>query len=581
MRSSGPITAADSHPGRERENNEDRILSDPERGIYAVVDGVGGESGGEVAAQTAVDVLRSRLSRRTTDPERLIREAIALANKQIWERAQLDPDLTGMACVLTVAVVDDGHVTIGHVGDSRLYLLRRGVIRKVTRDHSPVGVREDAGDLSETEAMEHPRRNEIFRDVGSAPHEPDEDGFVDIYRETFDAESALLICSDGLSDLVSKAQIREIVEARAGRPEEAVRELIEAANQAGGKDNISVVLVEGERFGPPGRGGRPSASTDLDSTHATGRIKPQLRGAAVASPTTGEKVGRSARNVFLLTLLAVVALLAVAAWFFREPLLERMVRLGLLPEPPPPVLRVDPRDPEGHKTIAEALRVAKPGQTIEVAPGEYLGPIEMVNGVSLISRAPRAVILRLPQGTAEPAITAEGVLNARLAGFKIEGNGQGPLEIGLRLAGSKILVEDVEISGAATAGIEIAGADSSEVRESFIHDNPGTGILVRDQAAPRLQGNFILRNGAGPEPPQNRRPGVEIRDMARPQLRENRIEENAAAGVWVPAADRVDEVFGLNTFGKLAKEKAVRTTPKPGETAAPAAPTRRPANRGR
>src|SRR6185436_14068 len=294
VRSSGPIAAADSHPGRERENNEDRILSDPERGIYAVVDGVGGESGGEVAAQTAVDVLRSRLSRRTTDPERLIREAIALANKQIWEKAQADPDLTGMACVLTVAVVDDGHATIGHVGDSRLYLLRRGEIRKVTKDHSPVGIREDAREISEAEAMSHPRRNEIFRDVGSAPHEPDEDGFVDIYKEAFDAESALLFCSDGLSDLVPAARIREIVEARAGRPEQAVRELIDAANRAGGKDNISVVLVEGERFGQGSdRGRRPAATeTDpLDSTHATGRLsRPPLRGAAVASPTTGEKV---------------------------------------------------------------------------------------------------------------------------------------------------------------------------------------------------------------------------------------------------------------------------------------------------
>ncbi len=575
MRSSGPIAAADSDPGRERENNEDRILSDPERGIYAVVDGVGGESGGEIAAQTAVDVLRSRLSRRTTDPERLIREAIALANKQIWERAQADPELAGMACVLTVAVVDDGHATIGHVGDSRLYLLRRGVIRKVTKDHSPVGIREDAGDLSEVEAMSHPRRNEIFRDVGSAPHEPEEDGFVDIYKEAFDAESALLFCSDGLSDLVPKARIREIVEARAGRPAEAVRELIDAANEAGGKDNISVVLVEGERFGRGGGRGPAAAEDPLDSTHATSRLRPPLRGAAVASPTTGEKVGRSARNVLLLTALAVFALLALAAWFFREPLLEEMVRLGLrLPEAPPAVLRVDPRDPEGIKTIAEALQAAQSGQTIEVSPGEYVGPIELKSGVSLVSRLPRGAVLHLPPGTAEPAVTAEGVSGARFAGFKIVGNAEGPLEIGLRLAGSTVLVDDVEISGAATAGIEIAGTDSSEIQKSFIHDNPGTGVIVRDQAAPRLHDNFVLRNGAGAGTQQTPRPGVEIRDMARPQLRENRIEENAAAGVWVPAADRVDEVFGLNTFGKLVKEKAVRMTPKPEETAAPAAPTR-------
>ena len=88
-----PLAAAGTDPGRERENNEDRVLLEPERGIYGVVDGVGGESGGEVAAQTAVDVLRARLSRRTTDAARLVREAIALANKQIYERAQTETGL--------------------------------------------------------------------------------------------------------------------------------------------------------------------------------------------------------------------------------------------------------------------------------------------------------------------------------------------------------------------------------------------------------------------------------------------------------------------------------------------------------
>ena len=194
------------------------MLCDPERGIYAVVDGVGGESGGEIAAQTAVEILQARLSRRTTDAARLIREAIALANKQIYEKAQANPALAGMACVLTVAVVDGDQATIGHVGDSRLYLLQAGEIRKITRDHSPVGAREDAGEISEAEAMSHPRRNEIFRDVGSAPHEPDEEGFIDVTQIRFEPDAALLICSDGLSDLVTSAEILATVEANAADP---------------------------------------------------------------------------------------------------------------------------------------------------------------------------------------------------------------------------------------------------------------------------------------------------------------------------------------------------------------------------
>ena len=575
MRSSGPIAAAGTHPGRERENNEDRVLSDPERGIFAVVDGVGGESGGEIAAQTAVDVLHSRLSRRTTDPERLIREAIALANKQIWEKAQAEPELAGMACVLTVAVLDGSQATVGHVGDSRLYLLRRGEIRKVTKDHSPVGMREDAGELSEWEAMSHPRRNEIFRDVGSAPHEPDEAGFVDIYTVPFDADSALLFCSDGLSDLVPMVTIREIVETRAGQPEQAIRELIDAANRSGGKDNISVVLVEGERFGRPPVESKEAANDALDATHATARLprRPPLRGAAHASPTTGDKVQRSLRLTLVLTALLLVALLLAAGWFFREPLLETLVRFGLRTRetPPAPVLYVDQKNPDpekGYRTLSAALGAARAGQTIEVGPGVYTGPFELKSGVTLVSRPPRAAILRLPQGTAEPAVTAEGVRNVRFTGFKIEGTAEAPLEIGLRLADSMIQVEDVEISGAATAGIEISGSDRSEIRNSFLPDNPGTGVIVRDQAAPRLHGNLILRNGAGAGPDLTQpRPGIEIRDLARPQVRDNRIEENKAAGVWVPAADRVDEIFSFNTFGKLAKDKAVRMPPPPPQPA--------------
>jgi len=101
-----------------------------------------------------------------------------------------------------------------------------------------------------------------------------------------------------------------------------------------------------------------------------------------------------------------------AAWFFREPLLEQMVRFGLGTHetPPSPILRVDPKDPdpEGFRTLTAALAAAQPGQTIEVAPGEYEGPLELKSGVSLVSRTPRAAILRLPQGTAEPAVRPAG-----------------------------------------------------------------------------------------------------------------------------------------------------------------------------
>src|SRR5204863_4015205 len=111
-----------------------------------------------------------------------VREAITVANNEIHRVAALRPEWHGMACVLTVAVVEEGRAIVGHVGDTRLYKLRQGRIDKVTRDHSPVGEREDAHESSEVEAMRHPRRNEVYRDVGSEPHEADDADFIDIQQ---------------------------------------------------------------------------------------------------------------------------------------------------------------------------------------------------------------------------------------------------------------------------------------------------------------------------------------------------------------------------------------------------------------
>ena len=162
-----------SDPGRRRENNEDRFHSDPERGIFFVIDGVGGQAAGEKAADTAHEFLRARLERPTGSIPVRIREAITVANNEIHRLAQGNDEWHGMACVLTVAVAEENEVHIGQVGDSRLYLIQPGEIRKVTHDHSPVGEREDRGEIDEISAMRHPRRNEVYRDVGTTQHSPD------------------------------------------------------------------------------------------------------------------------------------------------------------------------------------------------------------------------------------------------------------------------------------------------------------------------------------------------------------------------------------------------------------------------
>lgn len=606
-RSAGPRAAAGSDPGLERDNNEDRTLCDPERGIYAVVDGVGGESGGEVAAQTAVEILHARLSRRTTETGRLIREAIALANKKIFELASDDPTLRGMACVLTVAVVDGAaaggaQVTVGHVGDSRLYLLRPGEIRKVTRDHSPVGMREDAGEISEHEAMSHPRRNEIFRDVGSGPHEPDEEGFIDLTTLPFPADGALLICSDGLSDLVPSRLILETAEAHADDPEAAVAELIAEANAAGGRDNVSLVLVAGERYAEAvratrsgaarqGAGGAPRAArgggraedaggapagrssrawTDLPAPDRSRRsagdlpvapTPPAGRGAAIR-PRRSRSFGVlglfGSRPAFLLygAVLAALALTGFANPFDR--LLGGGWGAGK-----GTVLRVGIGD-GGLATIGEALARARSGDVVEVAPGEYREALKLKDGVLLRSSAPRAAVLRPPLGSAEPVVSAEEVTGARLEGFRIAGDARQPLTVGLRLLASRVEAEGLEISGAARAGVEFAGDDRSALRYSFLHDNPGGGAVVSG-GGPALRHNLIVRNGRGAS---GLRPGVEVKEGAQPQLADNRIEGNGGGGVLLPGPERGDEVFAWNLFGGAARGEAVRS-PGGGAAAAP------------
>jgi PPM family protein phosphatase len=270
-------SAAATDTGLLRDNNEDRYWIDSERGLFLVVDGVGGHAAGELAAQTAVETIKDLLTGTgaaegvgsapdlvpgaVAPPEERVRAAIAAANNRIFQIAARDGGLKGMACVLTLAILEEGQITIGHVGDSRLYLIWNGAIRKLTSDHSPVGQDEDAGELTEQEAMQHPRRNEVFRDVGTALRSAADDGFIEVRKSRFHRDAAILLCSDGLTDHLSAARVREVVDRYDGDAERVANDLVEAANQAGGRDNITAVFVAGPEF--RGRSGatRPRIGT--------------------------------------------------------------------------------------------------------------------------------------------------------------------------------------------------------------------------------------------------------------------------------------------------------------------------------
>jgi serine/threonine protein phosphatase PrpC len=482
--------AGASDPGRVRRNNEDAYYADAERGIFLVVDGIGGQNAGEKAAEIAIERVRARLERQTGTLEQRIREAIAVANNEILRAAQSNKEWEGMACVLTVVALENGSAVVGHVGDSRLYQIRRGEIRKITHDHSPVGEREDSGDLAAAAPMRHPRRNEVFRDVGSEEHAPDDPGFIETLHIPFESDSALVMCSDGLSDMISSADIRLAVEGSGQDPEAAVRELIDAANRAGGKDNVTVLVIEGEEFGGA---------------------------AAAAKPRWMYRI-----KLFLAwALLALALLVAGVGWFRSRP---------APPVQPPVVLQVGPRLP--FQTIAAALAQARAGDTVRVWPVEYREQITLKAGVALQSMSSSVVTLRAPNGG--PAVTAFNVGDARLKGFRILADPQAPLSAGIELTGSIVEIEDVEIAGAAV-GIEIRGPTTSVLRANTIRDCSDIGILISDFAQPTLSHNAIRGN----------KTGLSVRDGARPVLVDNVFEKN---GVELPPEMPLDDVRAHNFF---------------------------------
>ncbi|HEU4934997.1 MAG TPA: protein phosphatase 2C domain-containing protein [Vicinamibacterales bacterium] len=545
--------AGDSHPGLQRSGNEDRFHCDAAHGIFIVVDGVGGQAAGEKAAETALATVRARLERETGPVEDRVREAIALANNEVHRLASLRAEWQGMACVLTIAVVSNGDVIIGHVGDTRLYKLRAGGIEKLTRDHSPVGEREDAGELSELEAMQHPRRNEVYRDVGSDHHDLDDPEFIDVFRAPLESDAALLLCSDGLTDQVTSATITEIVSDFAGHPFEIVHALIDAANAAGGKDNVTVVYAEGPRFAE-GEDTRDLRQRRVSIAAASDRRVATSAPAGDVPSAQTKKPRRRWRTAVLVVLLFAVAGIGAYGQRHRLPL-DRLIRLwslagapsGSSPDSSP--VRVTP-----GRSIAAAVIGAAPGTEILVEPGEYREQIRLKTGVRISSRVPRAATLRLPGGASETdaAVVAFDVSDAHISGFRIEGDAATPLGVGIVIRNSTVTVSDVDISGARNAAVEYVGNGGGSLLGNDLHDNPGAALVVRAGSSPRITHNTFTRN-AGSE----RAPGtLLVEAAARPVITGNTFHSVGPDSLVVPGAGRA-AILRDNWFVSAPAERPI------------------------
>jgi serine/threonine protein phosphatase PrpC len=464
--------------------NEDRFHVDESRGLLMVIDGLGGQAAGGKAADTALAMLRTSIDRHPGPAAARIREAITVANNEILRQAATRPEWHGMACVLTVAVVEHGRAVIGHVGDTRLYKLRPDGIVKITRDHSPVGEREDALEITEADAMRHPRRNEVYRDVGSERHDRDDPDFIDIYEIPFEPDAALLLCSDGLTDLVSSETIGQIVARFAGDADEVVNALVEAANDAGGKDNVTVVYVEREQFAE------------------------RVRGRAADRP-------RPFRNLLGGLVLATLAVTVV---------MMRASPGRPMPVTQGPQLQI-PSDGavvvRAGESIGAAIASAPAGTAVIVEPGEYRERLILRDGIRVISRIPRAATLRLPGAASEgeAAVVARGPMTSELVGFRIVGDAATPLGTAIVVRDAALSIVDCEVTGAVKAALDLGGT-AAVVIGSDIHDNTGPALAIRPGAMPRVIHNVFFRNGLST--PQAA--AIDIERGARPHLAGNVFE---------------------------------------------------------
>jgi serine/threonine protein phosphatase PrpC len=484
------LAAARTDPGRLRSNNEDLPVLDRERGILGVIDGVGGHAAGEQAAAIARDVILQRLARPLGTPAERVREAIAIANNEIFRRAGTAPDLAGMTCVVTLALVSDAQLTIGHVGDGRLYKLRPSGLVKLTHDHSPVGEREDAREIGEFEAMRHPRRHEVFRDVGSALRDKDEPDYVEVVEDTLEDDAAVLVCSDGLTDMIPSATIERIVRAHAGDAEAVVTALVAAANDAGGRDNVTVVYAEAPGFAPAVKVDRPGSPT-----------------AAAAASTVLHRFVDHRTTWFALG--AVLGMLAAVLLAWRVALAPPVAGRTI-------VAAAQASDTVG--SLAAAVQAARPGDVIRLEPGTYAESLIVPDGVSLRARVPRASIFVRPASATGDwvAIVAAGEGGGTISGVCILSTVEAPVQVGVRVGGHGRSVELLQVEGVTRAGIELLPDASATVHGSHLAV-PGVAVTLAPRSQLEVTGTVFVRDGVAPAPS----PAITVGDAAQVVLRHN------------------------------------------------------------
>jgi serine/threonine protein phosphatase PrpC len=239
--------------GRRRKVNEDSFLVSAETNLYAVCDGMGGHNAGEVASRMAIETISAFITRSAVEKEitwpwgldanlsfdaNRLKTAIRLANARVFQAADNREELTGMGTTVVTALVSGDTMTVGSAGDSRCYLARNGELKQLTRDDSWVSAALGEGILNSDDVERHPLRNVITKAVGARDAID-----LDVLEHDLKPGDVVLLCSDGLHGMIGDQEIARILRSSPGSLEEASARLVDAANEAGGRDNVTVVLL--------------------------------------------------------------------------------------------------------------------------------------------------------------------------------------------------------------------------------------------------------------------------------------------------------------------------------------------------
>lgn len=464
------LIAAQTDVGQRRKDNQDTFICatlwSESSALLAVIDGVGGYAGGDRAAAIAQESIERYMATPNGDPLSMLREAVVFANNQIDTQRQQDPRLSQMCCVLTTALTDVSlsKLYFVHVGDTRLYRYRQGTLQKLTFDHSLVGIQEDANELTEAEAMHHPRRNEILREVGLTAHRVDDPDFLESGTTDFQPGDHLLLCSDGLTDMVTQAQIVAVL-AQPLTLDQQVAELIRSANQQGGHDNITVVLASNH----PSADGHTGLAGSDESENFPAR-QPLSSGQPVDSgPTLAERKAPKRSLVGLWTVLGLIFAGVVAGliWYSAVPsspsnvttvtLRPRRNPLPVLSVPVPPSSRLDSLLRAAYRS--QDHRLVLPNDTFQLDK-----PLLLTDSLQSIRGDDRLTVL-IPTDTAR-ALVAVRVIRRRL-----------------------VQVENIVISGFKT-GIETSSAGELQLSKVYFR---GGGLPIQAAIRQDTFRNTLIR----------------------------------------------------------------------------------------